>query len=83
MMKRVIQVPIDDDLLGFLDDVSSERSQSRSDLIREACQVYLRQIRREELEEQYVQGYRRIPDEPVVSEGQVRMVGHVLPKEVW
>ncbi len=82
-MKKIIQIPIDDELLTQLDDVSSTRDQSRSDLIREACQAYLYGIERDALEKQYQRGYQSIPEETSPGETQIRMVGYVLPKETW
>lgn len=82
-VKKIIQIPIDDELLSQLDEVSSNRDQSRSDLIREACQAYLYGIERDALEQRYQRGYQSIPEETSSGETQIRMVGYVLPKETW
>ena len=82
-MKKIIQIPIDDELLSHLDDISTARNQSRSDLIREACQAYLDVIQRDELEQQSRHGYQNIPEETSPAETQIRMIGYVLPRETW
>jgi len=42
MVKKVIQVPVDEELLSALDQLSKKQSKARSELIRQACQRYLR-----------------------------------------
>ncbi|PIU22891.1 MAG: hypothetical protein COT13_05880, partial [Chloroflexi bacterium CG08_land_8_20_14_0_20_45_12] len=41
MAKKVIQVPVDENLLSSLDDMAKRRGQPRSELIRDACKRYL------------------------------------------
>jgi len=82
-MNRTIQVPIDEPLLEALDEASDEQGTSRSALIRAACREFLRLLHERKLDEQYVEGYRRIPDDPAVGEAQLRMLAEVLPEEEW
>jgi metal-responsive CopG/Arc/MetJ family transcriptional regulator len=44
MAKKVIQVPIDDNLLFELDDLSRKQSKARSEIIRRACQHYIKKM---------------------------------------
>jgi metal-responsive CopG/Arc/MetJ family transcriptional regulator len=60
---RIIQVPVPEDLLRQLDEISEQRGQSRSALIREACASYLAKRREEELARQYTEGYRKFPED--------------------
>jgi metal-responsive CopG/Arc/MetJ family transcriptional regulator len=83
MSKKVIQVPIEEDLLGALDKMSKKRRQSRSGLIREACQQYLEQIECEELDRLYTEGYKRLPEEPSLGQAQAALANQVLPQEPW
>ena len=83
MVKKVIQVPVDEGLLSSLDNIAKKRGQPRSELIREACQRYLKQVEYEKMDEVYTEGYRRLPEEPAVGEAQVAMAGQVLSKESW
>ena len=83
MAKKVIQVPVDDELLKDLDSLSKKQRKARSELIRQACKRYLRQIEYEELDKLYQQGYMSIPEEPEVGEVQIVMSGETLCKESW
>jgi metal-responsive CopG/Arc/MetJ family transcriptional regulator len=59
---KVIQVPLNEDLLKRLDDASREREVSRSALIREACVRYIADIEEAKLVREYEQGYERMPE---------------------
>ena len=83
MPKKVIQVPVDERLLGDLNAVSRRRGQARSEFIREACQRYLREVEHQKMDEIYREGYRRVPEEPAVGQTQSAVVGQVLTEESW
>jgi len=83
MVKKVIQVPVDEELLSALDQLSKKQSKARSELIRQACQRYLRQIESEEQDSLYQQGYERLPEESASGETQIAMAGEILSKELW
>ena len=83
MAKKVIQVPVDEGLLKDLDDLSQKQGKARSELIRQACLRYLREMEYEELDRLYKQGYMRIPEEPEIGEAQAAMSGEVMAKELW
>jgi len=83
MTKKVIQVPVDEELLKDLNSLSKKWRKARSELIRQACLRYLRQVESEELDKLYQQGYKRVPEEPEVGEIQVAMSGEILPRESW
>ena len=83
MVKKVIQVPVDEELLTDLDHLSSKQHKSRSELIRQACQRYLRQVESEELDRLYQQAYERFPEETELGEVQIALAGEILPKESW
>ena len=83
MAKKVIQVPVEKNLLDALDKMSKKRRQSRSGLIREACQQYLEQIEYEELDRLYTEGYKRLPEELSLGQAQVALANQVLPQESW
>jgi metal-responsive CopG/Arc/MetJ family transcriptional regulator len=59
---KIIQVPIHEELLEQLDAYSSERGQSRSAFIREACAEYVAKLTEVELDRQYVQAYIDMPE---------------------
>jgi metal-responsive CopG/Arc/MetJ family transcriptional regulator len=83
MTKKVIQVPVDEELLIKLDKLSKKQSKARSELIRQACQHYLGQVESEELDQLYQQGYKRFPEEPEIGEAQIALSGEIFPKESW
>ena len=56
MTKKVIQVTVDEELLKDLDSLSQKQRRARSELIRQACQIYLRQAKLEEMDKLYRQG---------------------------
>jgi metal-responsive CopG/Arc/MetJ family transcriptional regulator len=80
---KIIQVPLDEQLLAELDRASREGKRSRAALIREACQRYLRQLREAAQDDAYEQGYRRHPESPVIGEAQAAITAEVLPEEAW
>ncbi len=83
MVKKVIQVPVDEELLTSLDELSKKQCKTRSELIREACQHYLGQVETDELSRLYQQGYERLPEEPEIGDAQIALAGEILPKESW
>ena len=83
MVKKVIQVPVDEELLLALDQLSKKQRKARSELIRQACQRYLGQVESEELDRLYQQGYESLPEEPELAEAQIALAGEILPKESW
>ena len=78
---KIIQVPMNDDLLERLDTYSSERGQSRSAFIREACAKYVTKLTEEELDRQYEKGYREFP-EGEGEEAWARMAEQELAKRL-
>lgn len=83
MVKKVIQVPVDEELLVALDQMSSKQNKARAELIRKACQYYLEQVESEELDRLYQQGYERLPEESGLGEAQIALAGEILPEESW
>ena len=82
-MKSVIQVPIERELLARLDRRARSEAVSRAALIRTACTRYLRQLENEERASQYVEGYRRIPEEIGEQESLAWLTAAELPNEEW
>jgi metal-responsive CopG/Arc/MetJ family transcriptional regulator len=83
MVKKVIQVPVDEELLVALDQTSRKQNKARAELIRKACRCYLEQMESEELDRLYQQGYEKLPEESQVGEAQIAMGGEILPRESW
>ena len=83
MVKKVIQVPVDEELLIALDRVSRKQQKARAELIRKACRRYLEQVEAEELDRLYQQGYERLPEEPELGQAQTALAAEILPAESW
>jgi len=80
---KVIQVPMDDKLLKAMNRKAKASRSSRAAVIRKACEEYIRTLEEEELDRQYVEGYRRKPEDPVWGEMGEMMAAEVWPPEDW
>jgi hypothetical protein len=80
---KVIQVPMDDQLLKEVTRKAKIQRSTRAAFIRKACQEYLRRLELRELERQYVEGYRRKPESPAWGKMGAKLAGQVWPKEDW
>ena len=86
MLKKIVQVPLDEELLKTLDHLSRRQGQSRSALIREACAKYIATAEKEELVRQYIEGYRRMPetqDELDFAESSAKALAELLADDAW
>ena len=83
MVKKVIQVPMDRELLNSLNKVSVKQKRARAELIREACMSYLGQIEEDEMDIIYRRGYEKIPEKEDTGRAQAEIMGRVLPRERW
>lgn len=81
--KRVIQVPMEENFLEALDRLSQGRRISRSELIREACRRYIAESEQARLDKAYEEGYRHLPEEPAIGEGQLAVAMQVLAEDSW
>ena len=81
--KKIIQVPIDDDLLRRIDATAGIVAESRASFIREACQQRLKNLQTKELDRLYVEGHRRQPEDLAWAESSARLLSKRRPKEKW
>lgn len=63
--KKIIQVPIDGDLLANLDRVAYEMREPRAAVIREACARYITDRDKAEEVRRYVESYTSMPESTV------------------
>ena len=82
-IKKIIQVPIDDELLTRIDETVSRVAETRAAFIREACRLRLEALKGGQLDRQYVDGYRRKPEAPAWARATARLLPKVLPREEW
>jgi len=80
---RIIQVPIGEELLSKLDEVSRDRGQSRSALIREACARYVANVWEAEAERRYIESYRNDPEDPAMGIAGAKLAAGVWGEEDW
>ncbi len=62
-MRRQTLVQLNDRLLALLDERAARSGRSRSDLIREAIERYVREDEEAAIDAAIVEGYTRIPQE--------------------
>jgi hypothetical protein len=75
---KVIKVLMNEDLLKRLSREAKTRKLARAALIREACQQHLEKHNEEELDRQYVEGYRQKPESAAWGK-----LGEKMASEVW
>jgi metal-responsive CopG/Arc/MetJ family transcriptional regulator len=80
---KLVQIPMDHELLAQLDRLSRAEGNSRSAVIRRACREYLKRLEEERLDAIYEEGYRRIPEDSSVGEAQVAIAKEMLAEESW
>lgn len=80
---KVVQVPMDENLLKAVNREARASRSTRAALIRAACEDYLRKIEEQELERRYVEGYRRRPEKPDLGRAGAKLAAQVLPEEEW
>jgi len=83
VVRKVIQVPFDEELLKNLNNLSKKRGSARAEIIRQACSRYIRQAENEDLDRIYQQGYGRFPEQSEEGEGQIAISGEILSREPW
>ncbi len=78
---KIIQIPVSEDLLRQLDELSERRDQSRSALIRDACATYIVSIEEEEAVQRYIRSYEEMPE--TEEETEWAELGAQFAAEVW
>ncbi len=81
--KKIIQVPIEDELLMRIDATVGRVAESRAAFIRDACRLRLKALDEGRLDRRYVDGYRRKPEDTAWVKTTTRLLSRVLPREKW
>ena len=76
-------IPIEDTLLMRIDETVGRVAERRAAFIRDACQSRLRALEGDRLDRQYMDGYRRKPEDPAWVKATARLLSVVLPREKW
>jgi len=80
---KVIQVSMPQPLLEAVTHYAKTRKESRAAFIRRALERYLAELREQEMDEAYIRGYQRIPEEIQVAEVNAILAAEVVPQEEW
>ena len=83
LLKTVIQVPIEKELLTRLDERAKREAVSRAALIRTACRGYLKEVETAERAAAYEAGYLRIPEDTSEEEMMAWLAAAEAPDEGW
>jgi len=81
--RRIVQVPMSPQLLAEVDRLARANGESRAAFIRRACEHFLAELRRRELEELYERGYRRHPEELAFAEVSAHIAAETWTDENW
>lgn len=81
--KKIIQVPMEDDLLKRIDATAGVVAESRAAFIREACQQRLKSLQAKEWDRLYMEGHRSRPEDLDWAESSAKLLSKRLPKEKW
>jgi metal-responsive CopG/Arc/MetJ family transcriptional regulator len=80
---KVIQVSMPQSLLEAVTHYAKARKESRAAFIRRALERYLEELHEQEMDEAYVQGYQRIPEEISIGETGAKLAAMVFSEEEW
>lgn len=80
---KVIQVSMPQPLLEAVTHRAKAQKESRAAFIRRALERYLAELREQEMDEAYIQGYQRIPEKVQVAEVNAILAAEVVPPEEW
>ncbi len=81
--KKIIQVPIERELLKRIHTSAGAAAQRRAAFIRGACRQRLKSLEAEELDWRYVAGYQKKPEDLAWAKVAVGLPSKRLPKEKW
>ncbi len=80
---KVIQVSMPQSLLEAVTRRAKAQKESRAAFIRLVLERYLAELREQEMDEAYIQGYRRIPEEVSIGETGAKLAALVFSEEEW
>jgi hypothetical protein len=79
---KVIQIPMEEELLKQIDATAGVVAESRSAFIREACQQRLKSLQAKELD-RYIEGHQKHPEDIDWAQSSAKLLSKRLPKEEW
>ena len=78
-----IAISLPEEVLDAVEREREENGESRSQFFRRAVEMLLRRQREQEMSEQYVRAYRKLPESPEEVEAARRAAGTILAEEPW
>ena len=78
-----IAISLPEEVLDAVERERVESGESRSQFFRRAVEMLLRHQREQELSEQYVRAYQKLPESPEEVEAARRLASTVLADEPW
>jgi len=78
-----ITISIPEEVLNAVETERKESGESRSQVIRRAIELLLRQRKEQELSEQYIQAYRQMPETEEEVKAARQAAISILAEESW
>ena len=82
-VRKVIQIPIENELLERIDKTVQALATSRAAFIREACTLRLQGLDTKKLNRRYIAGYRKYPEQTQWAETGAALLSQILLEEKW
>jgi metal-responsive CopG/Arc/MetJ family transcriptional regulator len=79
MARREVLVQLDDDLVSRLDALAQRAGTSRSELLRRGALAVLRVAELAEADQQLIEAYRRVPQDPAIVSAAARLAAENAP----
>jgi hypothetical protein len=80
---KIIQVPMEEELVKQIDATAGIVAESRAAFIREACQQRLKKLRANELDRLYIEGHQNRPENLDWAENSARLLSKRLRLDYW
>ena len=80
---KIVQVPMEEELLNRIDATAGIVAESRAAFIREACQQRLKSLHAKELDQLYIEGHQKRPENLDWAKSSAKLLSKRLPKEKW
>ena len=78
---KIIQVPIEEDLVKRIDETAGTVVESHAAVIRNACQQRLKNLQAKELDRLYIEGHQSHPEDLDWARSSAKLLSKRLPKE--
>jgi metal-responsive CopG/Arc/MetJ family transcriptional regulator len=78
--RKEVLVQLDDDLVSHLDRLAAKRGTSRSELLRRGAVAVLEADEIEQADAALQAAYRRIPQDPALTEAAARLAAQTVPE---